>query len=83
MKFHSKFSSKDLLILTIAALTQFTTSFIGSMVQVAIPLISKELNLTIEFANWITIAYMVALIAVSIPASRVISQYGVKKFTIY
>lgn len=83
MKLHSKLNSNDLIILTIAALTQFTTSFIGSMIQVAIPLISNDLNLTIELANWITIAYMVALIAVSIPASRVISQYGVKKFTIY
>ena len=87
MNFHSKsapkFKSKDLLVIVIAALTQFTTSFIGSMIQVAIPLISKDLSLTIEFANWITIAYMIALIAVSIPLSRVISQYGVKRFTIY
>lgn len=83
MKSHSQFSSDDLRILVIASLTQFTTSFIGSMIPVAIPLISGELNLSIEFANWITISYMIALIAVSIPLSHVISQYGVKKFTIY
>ena len=77
------FESKDLMVIVIAALTQFTTSFIGSMIQVAIPLISNDLSLTIEYANWITIAYMVALISVSIPLSRVISQYGVKRFTIY
>ena len=85
MSFHSKvtsvFSSKDLLVLVIAALIQFTTSFIGSMLQVAIPLMSADLNLTIELANWVTIAYMVALVSVSIPLSRVISQYGVKRFT--
>ena len=83
MKSDSQFSSKDLMILAIASLTQFTTSFIGSMIPVAIPLISGDLNLSIEFANWITISYMIALISVSIPLSRVISQYGVKKFTIY
>ncbi|WP_407415231.1 MFS transporter [Methanobrevibacter sp.] len=82
LKFYSKFSSKDLLVLVIAALIQFATSFIGSMIQVALPLMSNDLHLTIEFANWISISYMVALIAVSIPLSRVISQYGVKKFTI-
>ena len=83
MNSHSEFSSKDLIILIIASLTQFTTSFIGSMIPVAIPLISSELNLGIESANWITISYMIALIAVSVPLSRVISQYGVKKFTTY
>lgn len=82
LKFYSKFSSKDLLVLVIAALIQFTTSFIGSMIQVALPLMSNDLNLTIELANWVSISYMVALIAVSIPLSRVISQYGVKKSTI-
>ena len=79
---NSKFSSKDLLVLVIAALIQFITSFIGSMIQVAIPLMSSDLNLTIELANWISISYMIALIAVSIPLSRVISKYGVKRFTI-
>lgn len=83
MKSHSEYSSKDFIILVIASLTQFTTSFIGSMIPVAIPLISSDLNLGIESANWITISYMIALIAVSVPLSRVISQYGVKKFTTY
>lgn len=82
LKFYSKFSSNDLLVLVIAALIQFITSFIGSMIQVALPLMSVDLNLTIELANWISISYMIALIAVSIPLSRVISQYGVKKSTI-
>ena len=82
LKFYSKFSSNDLLVLVIAALIQFITSFIGSMIQVALPLMSADLNLTIELANWISISYMIALIAVSIPLSRVISQYGVKKSTI-
>ncbi|WP_458403923.1 MFS transporter [Methanobrevibacter sp.] len=77
------FSKKDLIVIVIAALTQFTTSFVGSMTQVALPLISNDLHLTVELANWIIIAFMIALIAVSIPLSRVISQYGVKKFTIY
>lgn len=71
-----------MLVLVIAALIQFITSFIGSMIQVAIPLMSSDLNLTIELANWISISYMIALIAVSIPLSRVISKYGVKRFTI-
>ena len=78
-----RFSLKDRNVLVIAALIQLTTSFIGSMIQVALPLISNELNLTIEAANLISICYMVALIAVSIPLSKVISQTGVKKCTIY
>lgn len=82
-EFHLQFTKKDLLVIVIAALIQFTTSFIGSMLQVAIPLISNDLHLTIELANWITISYLIALIAVSVPISRVISQYGVKRFTIY
>lgn len=83
LKSTPEFSKRDLIIIVIAALTQFTTSFIGSMIQVALPLISNDLHLTVELANWISIAYMIALIAVSIPLSRVISQHGVKKFTIY
>ena len=78
-----RFSSKDLLVLVIAAMTQFATSFIGSMIQVALPMMSNELNLTIELANWISLSYMVVLIAVSIPLSKIISKYGVKRFTIY
>ena len=46
-----------MLVLVIAALIQFITSFIGSMIQVAIPLMSSDLNLTIELANWISISY--------------------------
>ena len=78
-----RFGSQDLMIIIIAALTQFATSFIGSMIQVALPIMSNELNLTIELANWVSLSYMVILIAVSIPLSKVISKYGVKRFTIY
>ena len=78
-----RFNSRDQKVLIIAALIQLTTSFIGSMIPVALPLISNELNLTIESANLISIFYMIALIAVSIPLSKVISQYGVKKCTMY
>ena len=78
-----KFSKRDLLVIVIAALTQFTTSFIGSMIPVALPLISNDLHLTFVQINAISTAYMIALIAVSLPLSKVIAQYGVKKFTIY
>ncbi|WP_296851985.1 hypothetical protein, partial [uncultured Methanobrevibacter sp.] len=55
LKFYSKFISNDLLVLVIAALIQFITSFIGCMIQVALHLMSNYLNLTIELANWISI----------------------------
>ena len=78
-----KFSSRDRKVLLIAALIQLSTSFLGSMITVALPLISSELNLTIESANLITLFYMVALISFSLPLSKIISQQGVKKCTIY
>ena len=78
-----RFNSKELQIIIIAAVTQMATSFIGGMIQVALPLISQEMNLTIQLANWVSLSYMVALIAVSIPLGKVISKYGVKRYTIY
>ena len=78
-----RFNSKELQIIIIAAVTQMATSFIGGMIQVALPLISGEMNLTIQLANWVSLSYMVALIAVSIPLGKVISKYGVKRYTIY
>jgi MFS family permease len=48
---------------------------------ILLPKISLELGITVSTLNWITIIFFISSISVSIPLSKLISQYGVKKYT--
>ena len=58
-----------------------STSIVTNVVVVVLPDISIDLGITVSTLNWITIIFFMASISISIPLSKIISQYGVKKYT--
>ena len=73
---------EDRYIIIIAALIQFTATFVNNMVSVILPDISMELGLNIDMLNWMSLAFLIIIISLSVPLGKVIAQQGVKKFTI-
>ena len=67
------------LVILVAALAQLTTQLIGNMVIVALPEIGVDLNLSMDMQNWIYLFYLITVISLTIPFSKIISQYGVQK----
>lgn len=51
------------------------------MTVVALPDITISLNFTAKTIMWVNLIYLMSFIAFSIPFAKIISQYGVKKFT--
>lgn len=51
------------------------------MTVIALPDISIELNFSAEALLWVNIIYLMSFVAFSLPFSKIISQYGVKKST--
>lgn len=70
------------LIIIVAALTQFTATFAGTMVSIALPDIYNEFNISMHLLNWITIAFLTVFMAVTIPLGKIISNYGLKRVTV-
>jgi len=53
------------------------------MTVVALPQIAEDLNFNIDMMMWVNLIYLCSLVAFCIPGAKVISQYGVKKCTLY
>ncbi len=67
------------LVIIIAALTQLTTQFIANMVILAMPKIGLDLNLPVTFETTIYIIYLVAVVACTMPLSKIVSQHGIRR----
>lgn len=80
-KYSLDWKSQAFLIILLAAMNQFTTALASNVVVVVLPSISQDLGITVSMLNWISLIFMMSLIAVSIPLSKVINQRGVKKYT--
>lgn len=70
------------LIIFIAAMTQFTATFAGTMVSIALPDIYNEFHISMQLLNWITISFLTVFMAVTIPLGKIISNYGLKRITV-
>ena len=73
--------SQTVILVMLAALNQLSTSMVTNVSVVLLPKISLELGITVSTLNWITIIFFISSISVSIPLSKIISQYGVKRYT--
>ncbi|AMD18091.1 hypothetical protein TL18_08715 [Methanobrevibacter sp. YE315] len=73
--------SQVFILVILAALNQLSTSMVTNVSTVLLPEISLELGITVSTLNWITIIFFISSISVSIPLSKIISQYGVKRYT--
>ena len=69
--------------LIIATLTSFITPLMGSAVNIALPVIGKDLHIDAVLLSWIATAYLLAVAASLMPFGRLADIYGRKKiFTI-
>lgn len=70
--------SQSFRIMLVASLCQFSVSIILNCMHVMLPQISTDLDIPISSLNWITIIFLMTLLASSIPISRNIGHRGVK-----
>ena len=77
------FNLEDKIIVIIAALSQLIEQLICNMTVVALPQIAVDLNFNIDMMMWVNLIYLCSLVSFCIPGAKIISQYGVKRFTIY
>ncbi len=78
-------------VLIICAFSGFVTPFMGSSVNVALPVIGRNLNMDVLLLNWITLAYNLSSAIFLLPLGRladlkgkeIIFKFGLALFTIF
>ena len=78
----TKLEKNPKLILITGCLLLFLTSFVGSMMTVALPIISTQMNLSISMTNAISLVYLIAAMALPVPLSVYVGYFGIKKYTL-
>ena len=75
---------KQLYILLFATTTSaFLTPFMGSAVNVALPIIAKELSMTALAIGWVATAFLLAAAITLVPLGRLADIYGRKRIFLY
>jgi len=72
---HATGISKGYVIL-ITTITSFMTAFMGSSMNVALPVIGKEFTLNAIFLSWIATAYFLTTATLLIPVGKLADIYG-------
>lgn len=70
-------------VLLIATLASFLTPFMGSSVNIALPLISKEFSMNVVLLSWIPTSYILAAAIFLVPFGRIADIYGRKMIFTY
>lgn len=68
------------LILLITTLTSFMTAFMGSSINIALPVIGKDFNAPAIILSWLSTAYLVTAAALLLPIGKLTDIYGRTKF---
>lgn len=68
------------LILYITTLCSFMTAFMGSSINIALPVIGIEFNADAIMLSWISTAYLVTAAALLLPVGKLTDIYGRVKF---
>ena len=75
---------KQLHILLLATTTSaFLTPFMGSAVNVALPIIANELSMTALAISWVASAFLLAAAITLVPLGRLADIYGRKRIFLY
>jgi MFS family permease len=74
----SQMSAK--LILLITTLTAFMTAFMGSSINIALPIIGIEFNSNAIMLSWLSTSYLVTTAALLLPVGRLTDIFGRTKF---
>lgn len=80
MAYDVKGSNYKWIVLLITTIGAFMTPFDGSVVTIAIPSIASSINLGLETAVWIQLAYLLMLTVLLINAGRLADLKGRKRF---
>jgi EmrB/QacA subfamily drug resistance transporter len=72
----SENSQEERVVLIAAALTSFMTAFMGSSLNVAMPVIGREFSLTPVMLSWISTAYLMTSAALLISVGKFADIYG-------
>lgn len=70
-------------VLLIAILAGFITPFDGSAVNIALPTIGKEFNMTAISLSWVATAYLLSSAVCLVPFGKIADIYGRKKVFLY
>ncbi|MEO0253795.1 MAG: MFS transporter [candidate division WOR-3 bacterium] len=66
-------------ILIIACMSSFITPFMGSSINVALPIMGKELSLSASVLAWIATSYLLSVSIFLLPSGKIADIYGRKK----
>lgn len=67
-------------VLTITTITAFMTAFMGSALNVALPIIGKDFEASAVAVSWISTIYLLTTAAILIPVGKLADTYGRTKF---
>ncbi len=76
-------NKKQRYILLVTTLSSFLTPFMGSAVNVALPAIARELNMTALSLSWVATSFILAAAITLIPMGRMADIYGRRRIFIY
>lgn len=66
-------------ILIIACMSSFITPFMGSSINVALPIMGKELSISASLLAWIVTSYLLSISIFLLPSGKIADIYGRKK----
>ncbi|MGB9936492.1 MAG: MFS transporter [Methanobacterium sp.] len=69
-------------VLLIATVASFLTPFMASSVNVALPIIAKELAANAILLSWVTTSFLLVSAMLAVPFGRIADIYGMKKIFI-
>ena len=77
---HTEFTKlRRWLILFVVALSIFMATLDGSIVNIALPVISKELSVNISSIQWVVTSYLLAISLLLLIWGKIADLYGKKK----
>ncbi|MBC7090221.1 MAG: MFS transporter, partial [Methanobacteriaceae archaeon] len=75
--------SLKLYVLLAATLSSFLTPFMGSSINLALPVIGREFQIDAILQTWIPTAYLLAAAMFAVPFGRLSEIKGMKKIFVY
>jgi len=69
-KLAEKYSKDQMATIYVALITSFVTTFTGSALNLSIPNMGNEFDVSARFIGWVVTAYMLAVAALSVPFGR-------------